>query len=64
MCVYVCVCVSLPCNAWQACAWYDSLVKLAARDRIASSFSGCSFKAVLNAANDSGSCSFFAYSER
>ena len=50
----------LPCNAWQACAWYDSFVKLAANERIASRFFGCNFKDFLKADTAKGSCSFFA----
>ena len=51
----------LPWSAWQAWAWYDSFVKLAARERIASRFSGSNFNDCLKAASANGSCSFFAY---
>ena len=51
----------LPCKEWQACAWYDSFVKLAAMDKIASRLFGCSFNDFRNAANAIGSCSFLAF---
>ena len=53
--------IILPCKEWHACAWYDSLVKLAAMERIASKLFGSNFKDFRRAAKANGSCSFLAF---